>query len=74
VAIDVKCSVPDYQQGLVGQTTSAELIVIGCPHSDDRWSIRVGVTVDTLMRQAVCPVMLVGQVGATAGPSGYIAT
>jgi len=74
VAIDVKSSVPDYLQGLVGQTTSAELIVIGCPHSDDRWSIRVGVTVDTLMRQAVCPVMLVGQVGATAGPSGYIAT
>jgi len=48
--------------------------VIGCPHSDDRWSIRVGVTAETLMRRAACPVMLVGQADATYRPSKITAT
>ena len=53
--------------------------MIGCPHSRDRWSIRVGVTAETLMRRATCPVMLVGAAytpskltadAASAGPLG----
>lgn len=73
VVIDVDSSVLDYPQGLISQTAGADLIVIGCPHSDDRWSIRVGITADTLMRQAACPVMFVGQVRVTPNPTGFVA-
>jgi nucleotide-binding universal stress UspA family protein len=74
LAIDIKNSVHDYLQELIRQTTSPDLVVIGCPHSDDRWSIRVGVTADTMMREAACPVMFVGKVRATPRPNGLIAT
>ncbi len=60
VHVDVDDSAPDYLQALIRRAEQAELVVIGCPHSRDRWSIRVGVTAETLMRRATCPVMLVG--------------
>ncbi len=65
--IDLDQSDPDtdHLQALIRHAERAELMVIGCPLSDDRWSIRVGVTAATLMRRAACPVMLVGQPGAT---------
>lgn len=43
------------------QAHSAELLVIGCPHVEDRWSIRTGQVAGALMREASCPVMLVGR-------------
>jgi nucleotide-binding universal stress UspA family protein len=63
--IDVDDTDFNYLRALIRHAEQAELLVIGCPHSHDRWSIRVGVTAETLMRRATCPVMLVGQAGAT---------
>ena len=59
---------PDYLQCLIHGAQQAELIVIGCPHAENRWSIRVGVTAETLMRQAACPVMLVSAADKTYDP------
>jgi nucleotide-binding universal stress UspA family protein len=60
--IDIDDPDPDADdlQWLIRCAEQADLVVIGCPHSDNRWSIRVGITAETLMRQAACPVMLVG--------------
>jgi nucleotide-binding universal stress UspA family protein len=38
-------------------STEADLLVMACKHSDDRWSIRTGSLASTVMRKAVCPVM-----------------
>jgi nucleotide-binding universal stress UspA family protein len=52
-------------QTLVGHSAHASLLVIGSHHSDDRWSIRVGLTAGAVLRRATGPVMLVG--GAETG-------
>jgi nucleotide-binding universal stress UspA family protein len=44
---------------LVHHARSAELLVVGCPHAEDRWSIRTGPVAGALLRSAPCPVMLV---------------
>lgn len=46
---------------------SAELLVIGCPQAKDRWSIRTGQVAGALMREAPCPVMLVGRLNSPNG-------
>lgn len=58
-------------EGLVGETDaaaavvtasrSAELVVLGCHHSDDQWSSRLGAVPSAVLPQARCPVELVGQ-------------
>jgi hypothetical protein len=53
--------ISDWVQTLVSHSTHASLLVIGSHHSDDRWSIRIGLTAGAVLRQATgCPVMLVG--------------
>ena len=39
----------------------SELLVLGCHHSTDAWSIRTGPVAAALMRDGHCPVMLVGR-------------
>ena len=60
-------------QSLVSHSTDASLLVIGSHHSEDRWSIRVGLTAGAVLRQATGPVMLVGSAEAmrwsSPGPS-----
>ena len=52
-------------QTLVSHSTDASLLVIGSHHSEDRWSIRVGLTAGAVLRQATGPVMLIGGTAAT---------
>jgi nucleotide-binding universal stress UspA family protein len=50
----------------------ARLLVIGCHHSDDQWSTRLGPVTSTLLHRAPCPVIVIG--GSSAGyarGSGY---
>ena len=45
---------------LASQAVGAELLVIGCHHSSDHWSIRAGTAALDLMYSSPCPLMLVG--------------
>jgi len=40
-------------------TLDADLLVLGCEHSDDRWSIRTGLLASMAMRNTSCPVMFI---------------
>ena len=51
----------DPADALVRAADGADLLVIGCHHSDDRWSVRTGPVAEAVMRGATCPVMLVSQ-------------
>jgi nucleotide-binding universal stress UspA family protein len=46
---------------LVQQSSIADLLVLGCHHSEQAWSIRTGPVAESVMRLAHCPVMLVGR-------------
>lgn len=59
----------DIVQTLVRHSANAALLVLGCHHSEDRWSIRVGSTAVAVMRQALCPVMLIGDTPSTSARS-----
>jgi nucleotide-binding universal stress UspA family protein len=60
---------------LIRRAHSADLIVVGCPRADDRWSIRTGPLAGALMRGAPCPVMLVNGWGGkvASGSTGRLA-
>ncbi|GAA2104926.1 universal stress protein [Microlunatus panaciterrae] len=47
-------------EGLATAAIGAELLVVGCHHSANPWSLRTGPTAVTLMRTSPCPLMLVG--------------
>jgi nucleotide-binding universal stress UspA family protein len=51
----------DPAETLIRAADGAQLLVIGCHHSDDRWSLRTGPVAEAVMRRASCPVMLVSQ-------------
>jgi nucleotide-binding universal stress UspA family protein len=51
----------DGAQALLWEARGAQLLVVGYRHSEDRWSTRTGTVVETAMRAARCPVMLVGR-------------
>jgi len=40
-------------------SADADLLVLGCEHSDDRWSIRTGLLASMAMRNTSCPVMFI---------------
>ena len=66
---DATTPATDIVQALVRHSANAALLVIGCHHSENRWSIRVGSTAGAVMRQALCPVMLVGDSPPTSARS-----
>jgi nucleotide-binding universal stress UspA family protein len=45
---------------------AADLLVIGCHHSGDPFSIRIGPVASQAIRDAPCPVMLVGRLADSA--------
>ena len=51
----------DPAAALIQAADAADLLVIGCHHSVDQWSVRTGPVAEAVMRGASCPVMLVSQ-------------
>ena len=51
----------DPAAALIRAADAADLLVIGCHHSVDQWSVRTGPVAEAVMRGASCPVMLVSQ-------------
>lgn len=50
---------PDLTAELQHQSAAADLLLVGCEQSDNRWSIRIGGLARLMTRTAECPVMLV---------------
>ena len=50
----------NWVQTLVRHSADSGLLVIGSRHSDDRWSVSVGLTAGAVLRHATGPVMLIG--------------
>lgn len=46
---------------LLAAARDAVLVVVGCHHSDDRWSTRLGPVPSAILHRAPCPVIVVGQ-------------
>jgi nucleotide-binding universal stress UspA family protein len=47
-------------EALLVAARNAQLVVLGCHHSDDRWSTRLGPVAATVLHQSPCPVVVVG--------------
>ncbi len=58
----------DVTTALRSMAPLSELLVLGCHHSSEPWSIRTGPVAAALMRDGHCPVMLVGRL---ARPHAY---
>jgi nucleotide-binding universal stress UspA family protein len=50
----------DPSEALLIAARTAQLVVLGCHHSDDRWSTRLGPVAATVLHQSPCPVVVVG--------------
>ena len=46
---------------LLAAARDAVLVVVGCHHSDDRWSTRLGPVPSAILHRSPCPVVVVGQ-------------
>jgi nucleotide-binding universal stress UspA family protein len=63
--------VPVHEDGepaarLAAESHTADLLVLGCHHSDVPEGARLGAVPTAVLAQAACPVMLVGQLAAEA--------
>jgi nucleotide-binding universal stress UspA family protein len=62
LVIDITHGSGDPTSPLVDLSARADLLVVGCHHSERSWNIRSGPVAGTAMRTAHCPVMLVGRI------------
>ncbi len=69
--INITHQTDDVTGALTTLAPLSELLVLGCHHSTERWSIRTGPVAAALMRDGRCPVMLVGRLarGRTERPT-----
>jgi len=58
--IDVRSASGEPADALLQLGHGAQLLVIGCHHSDDRWSTRLGPVASSVLHRAPCPVVVVG--------------
>ena len=68
LVVDLLHRAGDVTSELVEVAKGADLLVVGCHHSDQAWSNRPGPVAGRLLRTSPCPLMLVG--AAAAQPSG----
>jgi nucleotide-binding universal stress UspA family protein len=57
----------DPAEALLAAAQAAQLLVVGCHHSEDQWSTRLGPVPASVLHQAPCPVIVVGAVHTGAG-------
>jgi nucleotide-binding universal stress UspA family protein len=50
----------DAASALLDAATDADIVVVGCHHSRDRWSTRLGPVPAAIAHQAPCPVVVIG--------------
>ena len=55
----------DPAEALLRAAQGAQLLVVGCHHSEDRWSTRLGPVPTSILHRSPCPVVVVGAVGGS---------
>ena len=65
LVIDIAHGTGDPTSALVDLSARADLLVVGCHHSEQTWNIRSGPVAGSAMRTAHCPVMLVGRIASS---------
>jgi nucleotide-binding universal stress UspA family protein len=65
--INITHQTGDVTAALKSMAPLSELLVLGCHHSTESWSIRTGPVAAALMRDGHCPVMLVGRLAKQRG-------
>ncbi len=55
---------------LLRAAENADLLVLGCHHSDDRWATRLGPVPTAVLPRSPCPVVVVGAVPGTSAHAG----
>jgi nucleotide-binding universal stress UspA family protein len=68
VEIHVELREQEPADALLSAADRAQLVVVGCHHSDDRWSTRLGPVPSAIVYRAGCPVVIVGR-AHSAGPA-----
>jgi nucleotide-binding universal stress UspA family protein len=61
LVIDIAHATGDATAALVEHSARADLLVLGCHHTSRPWNYRPGPVAGPALRQAHCPVMLVGR-------------
>lgn len=61
VTIEPRLMVAEPRDALLTAAEGAQLIVVGCHHSADRWSTRLGPVPSAILHRAPCPVIVVGE-------------
>ncbi len=61
VAIERTVVAAEPADALLAAGKNAVLVVVGCHHSDDRWSTRLGAVPAAILHRSACPVVVVGQ-------------
>jgi nucleotide-binding universal stress UspA family protein len=74
VIVELTLADSDPASALPEAAREAQLVVVGCHHSEDRWSTRLGPVPAAIAHRAPCPVIVVGQRRlATAGVQHAVA-
>jgi len=60
VPISARSTTLEPADALLRLSRCAQLLVIGCHHSDDQWSTRLGPVASSVLHRAPCPVVVVG--------------
>jgi nucleotide-binding universal stress UspA family protein len=61
VALEPLLTSAEPADALLHAAQSAQLVVVGCRHSEDRWSTRLGAVPSAIMHRSPCPVVVVGE-------------
>jgi nucleotide-binding universal stress UspA family protein len=66
VQVELRVERSDPAEALTAAAVDTEMLVIGCHHSDDRWSTRLGPVPTTILMNADCPIVVIGQSASSA--------
>ena len=61
VAVRAQGDTGEPADALLAAAQNAVLVVVGCHHSDDRWSTRLGPVPSAILHRAPCPVVVVSR-------------
>jgi len=60
----------DPADALLSAARDAQLLIVGCHHSDDRWGTRLGPVPTSVLHRSPCPVVVVGAVHQSLTKAG----
>jgi nucleotide-binding universal stress UspA family protein len=68
-----RTQVVDGAEALLAEAAQADLLVLGCQHTDERFGCRIGAVSAAVLAQPPCPVVLIGSLTSTSARFGLVA-